>query len=371
MKIAILSEYFFPHIGGQEIRYYELSKKLLERGHSISVFTIQHNRKLEKREDVDGIHVHRYSFTRHYTQPKFSIFPRRPTGVLKYSLYTTAKLWGKDYDLYLYNQWPLLHLPMSLIATKRPRVLDWCEIRSGIAMACMQRVLPKLADANLAVSDHVRETLIEKYRVKPGLIKAIPSGIEFNKYKHNLDFQSKGEKILYLGRLDSHKNVSLLLQAFKEYTNSYSNDAVLDIVGSGPEYNRLMSQATGLKISQQIRFHGYVTEGKKVDLLASAAVLVLPSKREGFPRVVAEAMASGVPVITTDFPLNGTTSILRKYKNGLVVKPEPSSICEKLAILLKNKDIWQSLSKNGIIGAQELDWSNIARSFEDFVTQFL
>jgi glycosyltransferase involved in cell wall biosynthesis len=98
---------------------------------------------------------------------------------------------------------------------------------------------------------------------------------------------------------------------------------------------------------------GFVSDEQKVDLLSSAELLVIPSKREGFPRVVAEAMASGLPVVTVDLPDNGTKDVVRHYGVGLVAKPDPASLARGVtAVSLR----WNEYSRAGLAARDSLDW---------------
>jgi len=97
---------------------------------------------------------------------------------------------------------------------------------------------------------------------------------------------------------------------------------------------------------------------RKVDLLASSLLLVVPSRREGFPRVVAEAMASGLPVVTVDYPENGTAAVVNRYSIGVVTAPLPDELASGcLAAILR----WNEFSANGLNASPELDWSRLLR----------
>lgn len=105
---------------------------------------------------------------------------------------------------------------------------------------------------------------------------------------------------LFIGRLDdSVKRVSAIITAFQRVAAKFS-DIDLLILGSGKDEERLKQQASK-QDPLRIHFYGWVTKDEqKVHLLNSAECLVMASTREGFPTVVGEALACGLPVISSD-----------------------------------------------------------------------
>jgi glycosyltransferase involved in cell wall biosynthesis len=98
---------------------------------------------------------------------------------------------------------------------------------------------------------------------------------------------------------------------------------------------------------------GFVTEEQKIELLASSEVFLLTSRREGFPRAIAEAMASGLPVVTVDYPENGARNIVRQYGIGKVTDPLPAKIAEgTLAVMAE----WETYSKASVSAGRSMDW---------------
>ena len=89
---------------------------------------------------------------------------------------------------------------------------------------------------------------------------------------------------------------------------------------------------------------GSVDEDTKIELLSRAAVLGMPSRREGFPRVITEAMASGLPIVTARFPENGATDVVAQYGSGVVCGTDPA---EFAGALLAAEAGWEGFSHAG------------------------
>jgi glycosyltransferase involved in cell wall biosynthesis len=119
-------------------------------------------------------------------------------------------------------------------------------------------------------------------------------------------------------------------------------------------------------VASSIDLVGVVDDARKVELLAGASVLAMPSKREGFPRVVAEAMASGLPVVTADFPENGTKDVVKLADSGVVTSPTTEGYAAGIQQAMTN---WTRYSENGLSFSRSLDWDQIAAGVEAHLLQ--
>ena len=126
--------------------------------------------------------------------------------------------------------------------------------------------------------------------------------------------------ILFIGRLDDDmKRVSAIIGAFQQIALKY-DDIDLLIVGNGEDEDKLKEQASEQN-SERVHFLGWVaSEERKVQLLNSAECLVLASKREGFPSVVGEAMACGLPVVSSD--VGAIADLVIDGKTGWLFAPQ-------------------------------------------------
>jgi len=170
-------------------------------------------------------------------------------------------------------------------------------------------------------------------------IRVIGNGIDVKDIKVKASWQ-KTHKLLFLSRIHPKKGIDILLQAFAELQKDSGllKDYVLQIAGDGePELlNNLKSMSNDLGIGQRVEWLGGVYGEKKWTLLRKADLFVLPTHSENFGIVVAEALASGTPVLTT----KGTPwTMLDKLHCGWCVDISALAIKDALGAFAKKDEL--------------------------------
>lgn len=348
-----MSEFFYPHMAGCERRFLEIGKRLSERGHDVHVFTVAYRRNLPKEENVHGIHVHRIYSNNYIT----STGSRSLSGVLKYSAMTATKLIFSDFDVYYFNQWPILH-SMFTKPFVSPLIQEWCEvwIRDWRIIA-LQKAMTKIAHHHVSVSNFTKRRLI-KLGVQEERITVIPNGVSYDKLSQG-SHKKKWGRIIYVGRLTPHKHVEMLIDAFSKVVAKI-RETELHIVGSGPLLPEIERQASKIN---QCYVHGFLSEEEMLRLLKSSWLFVLPSEREGSGIAALEAMATGIPVVTTNSPSNATKELV-SYGNGMVVEPTSQHIASAIRELFSGKRDWEEMSRNARSFAATFDWDKVADDME-------
>jgi glycosyltransferase involved in cell wall biosynthesis len=155
--------------------------------------------------------------------------------------------------------------------------------------------------------------------------------------------QSAGAfKFLYLGQIEKHKGVGLLIQAFKMVKEKFGQAELL-VAGAGSELAELKSQA---EEGSGIKFLGWQNEKRMGELLASCHALVLPTLcYENCPTVILEAFSAGLPVLAADL---GGISELVGGQAGVLFKPgDVLDLAEKMVWLVENRNNLAEMIKAG------------------------
>lgn len=189
-------------------------------------------------------------------------------------------------------------------------------------------------------------------------ITIIPNGIDLLTYQHNDKSISparnnislkKTKNILFVGRLEKRKGLKYLLKAFALFSAN-NNGVILNIVGDGPDRNKLEMFAKVLNI-KNIKFLGYVGEHEKLRLLNSADLFISPALYgESFGIVLLEAMATGLPLIAGDNP--GYASVMTGRGKLSLVNPKNSEeFARRMELFLYDeelRDIWKKWAANHV-----------------------
>jgi glycosyltransferase involved in cell wall biosynthesis len=212
----------------------------------------------------------------------------------------------------------------------------------GLVKRKMIRWLYPAADRVIAVSQGVKADLVGRFGLPQEKIAVVYDPVDLQRVRdlgaQPVDhpwFGSAWPVIVSTGRMTPQKDFPTLLRAFALLRRSCP--ARLFLIGDGPEMNRLQDLARELGIAEDTAFMGYQPNPYKY--MARAAMFVLPSRFEGFGLVLVEAMALGVPVISTRCP-SGPEEILRSGADGLLVPVgDNSRLASAMARLLTKPEL--------------------------------
>ena len=164
------------------------------------------------------------------------------------------------------------------------------------------------------------------------------SSIIFNQVDEKFfdDNKEPGDYIIACGRLSKQKNYPMMLRGFSEAVKTHK-DEKLRIYGEGNLKDQLTDLVKDLNIENNVEFMGFSTDMKSV--YKSAKLLVMTSDYEGMPNAVLEALASSVPVISTDCPCGGPRMIIKEGQNGYLVRTgDDKELSDKLNKFLDLSD---------------------------------
>lgn len=234
----------------------------------------------------------------------------------------------------------------------------------------LSKLLLPHCDLMICVSKELKKDLVKNFKIKSEKIEIIHNPINMSdiQYKAKATFDRDEQKIfnkpviITAGSLLPLKGMDVLLGAFHLILKK-GLDANLVIIGEGPEENNLKKLAQRADILNTVYFLGFRKNPYKY--FANSAVFVLTSRVEGFSLVIAEALACGCPVISTNC-LSGPVEILdgEKY-GGLVNVDDVEELAEALAKLLSFKG--EATKLNGFKRAKDFDVNKIIVDYEEII----
>lgn len=201
----------------------------------------------------------------------------------------------------------------------------------------LDRWTNRLVERNVCVSRGVADFMEQTVGLDPRKTVVIPNAVDTQRFTNIVpaDLTVWGIPIgsrvfITVGRLEPQKGIDVLLAALP-ILFSQATDMHLLIVGHGPDRPRLEQQAQTLGISDRVHWAGQQAEIPS--LLAACTALVLPSRWEGMPNVVLEAMAAGKPILASN--VEGVAELVQPGTNGWLFPPDqPQILAETLTHFL-------------------------------------
>ncbi len=216
----------------------------------------------------------------------------------------------------------------------------------------------KKSDVIVADSLSTKNDLIQLLHIDKDKIKVIYPGVDTVRF-HPVDkMPSTIKKILYLGGLTKRKGIYEVIYAFNKLLKTRT-DVKLLIGGGGEESSKVQKKIKELKIDKYVEYLGFVAESDLPSLYHQADIFVYPSKYEGFGYTVLEAMACGIPVITSN------TSSLPEIVGDAAITVDPTNreeLYTKMTYLLDNESVQKELQQQGPKQANKYKWENSVNS---------
>lgn len=356
--------YFKPHSGGVEETIHELSKKLVEKNHDVTIVTsnIGEADIRPEREVIDGIDVIRCEATPW-------IFRTLRLKNFK------EKLKEAESDIF-HTHHPIPGVSDTTIffakKNKIPSVLTYhadsqedtflSKIAARIYYKLTAKKMVEAADAVVTQTRSYAETSpVLKHFLKRIII--IPTGIDTRRFNLKISGREVREKyslgdkfvIFTLGRLVPYKGYSYLIEAMKYLDKDY----VLILGGDGILKESLMNLAKKLKVADRVVFTGFIPEFQKTSYYAACDVFCMSSisRGEAFGKTLLEAMACGKPVVATNLP--GVREVASV--GGKVVEPKnPIALAEALE---KTRETPASKYKLHNAVKARFSWEKIVRKY--------
>jgi N-acetyl-alpha-D-glucosaminyl L-malate synthase BshA len=342
MKIAIIVPAFPPTVlGGTEIATDNIAKHLGKNGHEVHVIT-QVNVEPLKESKEEKIYIHSIDFIKvpllgiivFWIKVLFVLKKIKPDiihaqnldmgigGILaKFFLKKPYVVYGRGSDVY--SSWNFKKI--------------------------ISKIIIKNAGAVIALTENMKKEMTKIYNRD---ITVIPNGLEIQKFKKSskenirrqMNITNDDKIVLFVGRLNSIKGVEYLIESM-EYIKQKDVKTKLIIVGEGIERRRLELLVNKLFLTKNVLFAGRIPYEDIPKYLTLSDMIVLPSLEEGFPNILLEAMASGLPIVATN--VGGIPEIIKNGENGFLVAPKnPGAIAEKVLYLFENNELRRRIIEN-------------------------
>lgn len=330
MRILQLAKYYWPRSGGMERVVQGLAEGLAERGHEVEVVAVTafgDPRPGERR---------RATVTRAWSLAPMGSQELAPTYM--------AAAWRRADLIHLHHPHSLADVAYAFRPSLAPLVVTqhadypsakykipgWYTLRRAEAI-----IVPSAA--HIALS---RE--LKGWESK---VSVIPFGIDQHRWEL-VPPRPPGNppRAIFIGHLEAWKGVDFLLRALAQVP-----DLRLDVVGSGPERNRLETLARALAVTDRVKFWGEYPDEDLPRRMADADFLVLPSVTvdEMFGLVLLEAMAAGRPVITTAVP-SGVREVTNPGVTGLEVPiRDVDALADAMRTLAENRELRERMGAAG------------------------
>lgn len=288
--------------------------------------------------------------------------------------------------LHVHHVWPAADRYLSMIARLAgvPHLVVTEHI-TGESHSSGQRTLKRdelrRADAVTAVTGAIVETLVRDYGIDRHRVRIVPNGAELpdaaleaaeaevaKRWRQRFLSTQIRPLWVVLGRLEEQKGHDLLFEALRR-VQTQGLDFTLVVAGEGSRREALEQQASALGLGSRVQFVGQVEEPGP--LLAAADGVIMPSRWEGLPLVLLEAMARARPVVAT--AVGGVPDVVRDGENGSLVPPgDVEALATALETLHRRTDRSLRLAREGQRTVREqFTWHAVADGFEAIYDEVL
>ncbi|MDQ0200232.1 glycosyltransferase [Neobacillus ginsengisoli] len=177
-------------------------------------------------------------------------------------------------------------------------------------------------------------------------IRVLYGGVDLNQFQYRTPPNNGSQNILSIGRLVEKKGHHILMKAFQKIKNKFPN-ATLTIIGGGELEEYIKSLATQLNLGDSFQLLNHLPKDKvreqlvKADLFCAASLEASNGDLEGIPNTLKEAMATGVPVISTYHA--GIPELIKNNKEGVLVQENNvDELADALEYMLTNRALWET-----------------------------
>lgn len=198
-------------------------------------------------------------------------------------------------------------------------------------------------------------------------IDLIYNGIDTENFKPKTELRPNDKLIITTGasRITDRKGIRYIIAAMQEIVKNYP-EACLKLMGDGNEKESLKKLVQELNLEKHIQFLGRIPREKTAPYYQEASIFVLASLNEGMSNAMLEALASGLPIISTE--TGGARDLVRENLNGFFIRMKNSEdLAKKISWLIANKGLREKMGEESRKIAEKMSWKNVAEKyFEEY-----
>ena len=354
MRILMISDVYFPRINGVSTSTQIFREELIRRGHTVTLIAPHYPNSPEE-DDIIRIPSRQVLF-----DPEDRMMKGKEVMAL------LPMLRNEHYDL-LHIQTPFVahHLGIKLAAALNIPCIETYHtffeeylfhyvpfVPKAWMRALARYFTRKQCNAvdSVVVPSTAMSEILEHYGVTTSM-KIIPTGMELNKFhgcngaafRAHYRIPPSRPTLVHIGRVAHEKNIDFLLRMLQQLRMQIA-DVLLIIAGEGPALPHLRKLTDKLGLRDHVLFVGYLSRADALlDCYCAGNAFVFASRTETQGLVLLEAMALGVPVVST--AVMGTKDILQPQRGALVAQEDPVKFAETVKHLLDNEFLHKRLSK--------------------------
>lgn len=216
----------------------------------------------------------------------------------------------------------------------------------------------KLGVVPVALTKEVQKSIENVYGIDEGKISVVFNGIPLEKCKPIRMYKKNATEIVHVGRFFEVKNHKNLICAFTTAHAKFP-EIHLKLYGDGPLRNDMERLVSELQADKYIHFMGLTNDVYSV--MSEADVFILPSIYEGMPMTLIEAMATGLPIITT--PVGGIVDMVENGSEAIFSGIDPESIADSIGMLVNNAELRQYLGQAALERAKQFSANTMAQKY--------
>ncbi|MDP3999627.1 MAG: glycosyltransferase family 4 protein [bacterium] len=209
----------------------------------------------------------------------------------------------------------------------------------------LERLAYRFIDFLVTGTESLKKEYAAHYAIRENKIKVMPNWVDIEKIKNQkskikigeikqeLKIPEDAKVLLFVHRLSQRKGAHYLPEILKALQDE---NAVLVVIGDGPERESIKSQITNYKLLDKVRFLGWVPNNQLPYYYAAADLFIMPSDEEGFPHVLLESMAAAVPFVASD--IGGVREITPEPMHSYLARVgDTGQFADKVKALLYKK----------------------------------